>query len=299
MFNAAYTVDTEYKEVLKTLEGMLEEKGYRVEPPGSADPARDDLGTYHLRAVNKSILSVIGHQLKRTRDIDPEAQRAAIRFSVMPASDSSHIFLSIFPIMEFFHFPEIPGLSQSAEESRTDEMLCDSILDELTEAITILFPGAEEHFVTRPMRRTYILPDSRISFSRDEVQKTIIDILGHLKFEVVKVREAHLENSLEIIGINRSLFHVIRNMLRSRSLSRYLRETQRVTVRFTITKPAMGLDHRLLINVELFPSMEFLGFREIQSLTQSLDEEIVDSRLGSEIWEPLVKLLDNAYGPYM
>lgn len=300
MFNAAYTIRTDSPTILKTLQTMLEEKGYKLDHPKKKDPVKDKLGTIHLKAVNKSILSVLKYQLKRSRDIDPEAQRAAITFSLVPTDEGySHVFLSIYPIMEFYHLPEIPGITESQEERMTDEMLCEGILNELTEAMDELFPDAEEHFITRPMRRSYLLPDSRTSFSRDDVKQTIIEILKLQRFEVIKTKESEFNLSLEIIGINRSLFHIIKDMLKSRTLSRFLKDTQRVTARFIILKPTLGWNHKIQIIVEMFPSMEFFGMEEIHTLTQDMDEEIADSRLGKDLWEPLVKLLDEEYGKYL
>ncbi len=34
-------------------------------------------------------------------------------------------------------------------------------------------------------------------------------------------------------------------------------------------------------------------------LTQSLDEEMADSRLGKDLWEPLVVELDKEFGQYI
>jgi hypothetical protein len=307
MFNAAYTISAEAPVVVKAIETMLKEKGYK---PGK--PKTDELDTIRLKAVNKSILGNLRNQLKRTRAIDPEAQRAAIRFSIIPSSEEivkasngklttadTHLFMSVYPLMEFFVLPEIPGITETEEERATDEKLCMSILDELVAGIRQMFPAAEEHFITHPMRRTYLLPDSRLAFSRDDIESNITGILKHLNFEVVRSHESEFNLTLEIVGVNRSLYHTLEGMVRSRDLSKLFKDTQRVTVRFTIMKPNIGWDHKVQIHVEMFPSMEFFGKEEIQTITQGLDEELADSRLGKELWEPLVKLLDEEYGEYL
>ncbi len=110
MFNAAYTIPAPSPEVVQAIQSMLKEKGYRAGKPGT-----DKLDTIRLKAVNKSILGVLMKQLKRTRAIDPEAQRAAIQFSIVPSSEEivkdsegrstdaeTHLCMSVYPLMEFF-----------------------------------------------------------------------------------------------------------------------------------------------------------------------------------------------------
>lgn len=292
MFNAAYTINEEKQTVVRTLETMLEEKGYRVESIG-----KDELDTVHIKAVNKSVLQVLKYQLKRSRSLDPEAQRAAMNMSVIPGErGQTNLFLSIFPIMEFYHLPEIPGVTESEEERKTDMMLCDSILTELTQAIQKLFPDSRENFLTRPMKRVYHLADSRESLSRDDVEKAIIEILKQLRFEVIKTNHPEFNLGLEIIAVNKSFYHVFIERLKNHSLSEFLKSTQRMSVRFTIYKPRLGYNHKLEILVEMYPSMEILGKEEIQSLTQSMDEEIADSLVAKDLWEPLVEKLDEEFG---
>lgn len=292
MFNAAYTINEEKQTVVRTLETMLEEKGYRVESIG-----KDELDTVHIKAVNKSVLQVLKYQLKRSRSLDPEAQRAAMNISIIPGElGQTNIFLSIFPIMEFYHLPEIPGVTESEEERKTDMMLCDSILTELTQAIQELFPDSRENFLTRPMKRVYRLADSRESASRDDVEKAIIDILKQLRFEVIKTNHPEFNLGLEIIAVNKSFYHVFIERLKNLSLSEFLKSTQRMSVRFTIYKPRLGYNHKLEILVEMYPSMEVLGWEEIQSLTQSLDEEIADSLVAKDLWGPLIEKLDEEFG---
>ena len=292
MFNAAYTINEEKQIVVRTLETMLQEKGYRV---GSI--RKDELDTVHIKAVNKSVLGVLKYQLKRSRKLDPEAQRAAMNFSVIPGEQGqTNIFLSIFPIMEFYHLPEIPGVTESEEERKTDMMLCDSILTELAQAIQEIFPESEETFITRPMKRVYHLGDSRESASRDDVERAIIEILKQLKFEVIKTNHPEFNLGLEIIAVNKSFSHSFKERLKNRSLSEFLKSTQRISVRFTIYKPKLGYNHKLEMIVVMYPSMEVLGLEEIQSITQSLDEEIADSLLGKDLWEPLVEKLDEEFG---
>lgn len=292
MFNAAYTINSQSDIVVKSLETMLQDKDYPVQSIG-----KDEMETVHIKAVNKSIFSVLKYQLMSSRRSDPEAQRAAIHFSIVPDHEgNSNVFLSIFPIMEFYHLPEIPGITESEAERQTDLKLCDSMLTELTHGIVELFPTSEENFLTRPMRQTYHLPDSRTSLSRDDVVRTIIEILKIQKFEVIKTNESEYNLSIEIIAVNKNFFHTFLDRLKNIKFSQFLKSTQRMTVRCSIFKPKLGHNHKLEILVEMYPSMEILGKEEIPSITQSLDEEMADSRLGKDLWEPLVSEFDKEFG---
>lgn len=295
MFNAAFTLKTADENIVTTLDTILKEKGFKVEGLG-----KDDEDTIHIKAVNKGILSVIKHQLKRNRDLNPEAQRVAIHIAVVPdeETESTFLFISVYPIMEFYHLPEIPGVTESEEERETDAALCGAILTELADAVKASFKGWKENYRTLPMKRIYHLPDSRHNLSRDEVEKRIITILKRLKFEVIKTHESEYNLTLEIKAVNKGYFHAAMERLKNRRLSKFVKDTQRITVKFTIFKPKLGYDHKLEIRVQMFPSMEFLGREEIPGITQEIDEEMTDSLLSQDLWEPLVKMLDEEFGPY-
>ena len=122
------------------------------------------------------------------------------------------------------------------------------------------------------MKRVYHLGDSRDSYSRDDAETAIVETLKELKFEVIKTNHPEFNLGLEIVAVNRSFYHVLADRVKNISLSDFLKSTQRMKVHITIYKPRLGYNHKLEVIVEMFPSMEFLGKEEIQSLTQSLTQ---------------------------
>ena len=297
MFNVGFTINHPLDEIVKSLETMIVEKGFKIESIG-----KDGKDTTHIKAVNKSRLAVLKYQLKRTRNIDPEAQRVAIHASIVPDDDKdkeTFVFISVYPIMEFYHLPEIPNITESEEERITDRKLSEGILNELAEAVNGSFSNVKENFRTLPMVRTYALPDSRRGLSRDNVQQTIIAILRNLKFEVIKTNESEYNLSLEIKAVNKSFLQTAFERIKNLSFSSFLQRAQRVTVLCTITKPKLGHDHNLAINVEMYPSMEILGKEEIPTITQNIDEQLTDSSLVTKLWEPFIKKMDENFGPYV
>jgi len=305
MFNVAFTLKNDADTIVQTLERMLKEKGFHIDSIG-----KDTLETIHLKAVNKTRLAILKYQLKRGRDLDPEAQRVAVHMAVVPTGEveveevefeddsETLLFISVYPIMEFYHLPEIPGITESEVERETDVKLSEAILNEMADAVKELFPGVKENYRTLPMRKTYSLPDSRHSISRDEVKERIVDILRKLKFEVIKTNETNYNLSLEIKAVNKSFFHATLERIKNRPISKFLKSAQRITVKFTILKPKLGYNHKQEIHMEMYPSMEFIGKEEIPFLSQSIDEEMTDSLLSKDLWEPLVSMMDLEFGSY-
>ncbi|MCK4614733.1 MAG: hypothetical protein KAU14_08010, partial [Thermoplasmata archaeon] len=291
MFNAAFTVQTDAENTIEALKTILEEKGFLVEGPGT-----DKAGTLHLKAVNKSRFAMLKYVLKLGHDEDIEAQRAGVHAIAMQGEEKkAFLFFSVYPIMEFYHLPEIPNITESEEERKTDEMLCERILEDLCETIMETLPGSTENFRTLPMKKTYLLRDSH-EYPREKVEEEIVDILKKHDFAGIKKNHSEYNTVVEIKARNKSFFRLAKEQVTSIGFSRYLGKAQSVGVRITIIKPELGVDHRMEVNVSLYPSMEFLSMEEIPMLSQEIDEELTDSLVCQEMWDSLIEKLDERFG---
>ncbi len=302
MFNAAFTVHEKTAHIVEELSKILIRKEYQVE-----EPVIDDMQTQHLKAVNKSTMSMVQSILKHWGKDDFRGQRVGIHIAVMEDDGEqagekdhgrldSHIFLSVYPMMEFLPLPELPGVSETEREKNADEILCMKVLDELAEWILDNFTDARENFRTLPMETRYQITDSRI-VSRGNVEKIIQNILQELEFEVIKTKHDEFNLTTQIKAVNRSMYHSSLEMIKSFVLAKYVERTQRVAAMFSIVKPNLGHDHTMTVLVKLYPFMEMLDIQEITGFNRSMDEELTDSRYMHELWKTLVSRLDAKFAP--
>ncbi len=74
--------------------------------------------------------------------------------------------------------------------------------------------------------------------------------------------------------------------------TQYIKNIQRIAVKFTIFKPQLGHDHKMQVDVVLYPSMELFDMEEIHGLGDALDEDLAETTQSQEVWNSLVSMLD-------